>query len=65
MVSITYLEYHLSQPIHSTHTHSGITLPMQCDHTIPMTWILLDNQATVDVFGNAALLHNIHDMKRT
>ena len=55
-------EYHLSQPIHSTHTHSGITFSMQCDHTIPMTWILLDNQATVDVFGNAALLHNIHDV---
>ena len=55
-------EYHLSQPIHSTHTHSGITFSMQCDHTIPMTWILLDNQATVDVFGNAALLHNIHDI---
>ena len=55
-------EYHLPQPIHSTYTHSGITFSMQCDHTIPMTWILLDNQATVDVFGNAALLHNIHDI---
>ena len=55
-------EYHLCQPIHSMHTHSGITFSMRCDHTIPMTWILLDNQATVDIFGNAALLHNIHDI---
>ena len=54
-------EYQLSQPTHSTSTHSGTTFSMQCDHTIPMTWILLDNQATVDVFGNATLLHNIHD----
>ena len=55
-------EYHLSDLIHSTYTHSGITFSMQCDHTIPMTWILLDNQATVDVFGNATLLHSIHDI---
>ena len=25
------------------------------------TWVLLDNQSTVDVFFNAALLENIHD----
>ena len=42
-------------------THSGITFSIQCNHNVPATWILLDNQATVDVFGNAALLHNIHD----
>ena len=55
-------EYHLSQLTHSMHTHSGTSFTMQCDHTIPMTWIQLDNQATVDVFGNAALLHHIHDI---
>ena len=53
--------YHLSKPTtQSTHTHSGITFSIQCNHPIPRTWILLDNQATVDIFGNADLLHNIH-----
>ena len=55
-------EYRSSQPTHSTYTHFGTTFSMQCDHTIPMTWILLDNQTSFDVFGNAALLHNIHDI---
>ena len=55
-------EYHSSQPTHSTYTHYGVTFSMQCNHTIPMTWILLDNQATADVFGNATLLHNIHEV---
>ena len=55
-------EYHLSQPTHPTYTHFGTTFTMQCNHTIPITWILLDNQATVDVFGNAALLNDIHDI---
>ena len=53
-------EYHSSQPTYSTHTHSGMTFSMQCKHTIPTTWILLDNQATTDVFGNATLLHDLH-----
>ena len=54
--------YHMSQPTtQSTPTHSGIMFSMQCKHPIPKTWILLDNQATVDIFGNADLLHNIHD----
>ena len=55
-------EYHSSQLTHSTYTHYGVTFSMQCNHTIPKTWILLDNQATADVFGNATLLHNIHEV---
>ena len=35
---------------------------MQCKHTIPTTWILLDNQATADVFSNATLLCDIHEV---
>ena len=51
---------HATQLTHSTHTHSGMTFSVQSNHTIPTTWILLDNQATADVFGNAALLNDIH-----
>ena len=54
--------YQSSQPTHSTHTHSGMTFSVQSNHTIPTTWILLDNQATADVFGNANLLHDIHEV---
>ena len=53
-------EYHSSQLTQSTYTHYGVTFSMQCNHTIPKTWILLDNQATADIFGSATLLHNIH-----
>ena len=54
--------YQSSQPTHSTHTHSGMTFSMQSNHTIPTTWIVLDNQATADVFGNAAQLTDIHEV---
>jgi Zinc knuckle len=32
-------------------------------HSIPKTWILLDNQSTIDVFSNPQLLQNIHEVK--
>ena len=32
------------------------------NHNIPTTWILLDNQATTDIFGNANLLNDIHEV---
>ena len=35
---------------------------MKSNHIIPTTWILLDNQATTDVFGNADLLEDIHEV---
>ena len=54
--------YQSSQPTHSTHTHSGMTFSVKSNHTIPTTWILLDNQATADVFGNADLLDDIHEV---
>ena len=44
------------------HTHSGMSFSVQCKHTIPTTWILLDNQATADVFSNATLLCDIHEV---
>ena len=33
---------------------------MKSNHNVPTTWILLDNQATTDTFGNADLLEDIH-----
>ena len=54
--------YRSSQLTHSTHTHSGMTFSVKSNHTIPTTWILLNNQATADIFGNADLLDDIHEV---
>ena len=35
---------------------------VKSNHNIPTTWILLDNQATTDIFGNANLLDDIHEV---
>ena len=51
--------YRSLQPTHTTHTHSGMIFSVKSNHNIPTTWILLDNQATTDIFGNANLLNNI------
>ena len=37
----------------------------QHSNNIPKSWILLDNQLTVDVFCNASLLHDIHASNTT
>ena len=39
-----------------------MTFSVKSNHTTPTTWILLDNQATADVFGNADLLDDIHEV---
>ena len=54
--------YRSSQPTHSTHTHSGMIFSVKSNHNIPTTWILLDNQATTDIFGNADLLDDIDEV---
>ena len=35
---------------------------VKSNHNIPITWILLDNQATTNIFGNANLLDDIHEV---
>ena len=42
---------------------SGTTLQLGANGRIPKTWILLDNQSTVDIFHNSALLKNIRESK--
>ena len=54
--------YRSSQPTHMTHTHSGMIFSVKSNHNIPTTWILLDNQVTTDIFGNANLLNDIHEV---
>ena len=54
--------YRSSQPTHAAHTHSGMIFSVKSKHKIPTTWILLDNQATTDIFGNANLLDDIHEV---
>ena len=39
--------------------NSGITLQSNTDYHIPSSWILLDNQSTIDVFNNRELLENV------
>jgi hypothetical protein len=43
------------------YVHSNITWKRK----IPNTWILLDNQSTIDVFCNPALLENIHKVEES
>ena len=40
--------YRSSQPANITHTHSGMIFSVKSNHNIPITWILLDNQATTN-----------------
>jgi hypothetical protein len=40
-------------------SHTAVTLQVSRDGGVPDTWILLDNQSTVDVFHNKNLLVNI------
>ena len=54
--------YRSSQPANITHTHSGMIFSVKSKHSIPTTWILLDNQATTDIFGNANLLEDVHEV---
>ena len=41
----------------------GTTFNTHLTHQIPPTWILLDNQSTIDVFCNKYLLVNVHKNK--
>ena len=42
---------------------SGVSLQLGEDGKVPATWILLDNQSTVDIFQNGLLLKNIRESR--
>ena len=45
---------------------SGVSLNTASLHNhIPNTWVLLDNQSTIDVFSNPSLLVDIHSVNRS
>ena len=48
-----------------TNGMTDVTLNVNDSSPIPKTWILLDNQSTVDVFHNGDLLKNIRTSDRT
>ena len=52
---------------HSYHflCYYNILLTTKSSHIIPNTWILLDNQSTIDVFSNRNLLRGIHKINAT
>ena len=48
---------------HFLQNGSGISLKIDEGGRIKQSWILLDNQSTVDVFQNRALLSNVRQVK--
>jgi len=54
-------EGEFDQDSHFQFSQHGVNLKTGPDGDIPKTWILLDNQSTVDVFHNPALLQNIRE----
>jgi hypothetical protein len=63
----------LQEPIDGFHfMNNGVVTPVvegtmhsQLKIVVPTYWILLDNQSTVDVFSNKAMLHNIRKAPNT
>ncbi|KAI2491042.1 Reverse transcriptase (RNA-dependent DNA polymerase) [Fragilaria crotonensis] len=43
------------------HDETGVAMQIGKDGRLPQTWILLDNQSTVDVFCNKRMLSNIRE----
>ena len=48
-----------------TFVNHGITLQIGSDGCVPKSWILLDNQSTVDVFYNPDLLTDIREVEES
>jgi Zinc knuckle len=59
MAGINDGEFDSEPDVNFTFVNHGVTCQMGEDGRLPKTWILLDNQSTVDVFYNDELLTNI------
>ena len=49
--------------VHFDFLQNGTTLQLDTNGRLPKTWIVLDNQSTVNIFSNGALLTNICNSK--
>jgi hypothetical protein len=58
-------DHHFTFQISGCEATSSVTLKLSENAMIPKTWILLDNQSTVDVFANPRLLSNIRKTEKT
>jgi hypothetical protein len=63
MNAVTSDKFNASKHFQFLQHDAGMTLKVGIDGQLPKTWILLDNQSTIDVSQNDKLLQNIRQSK--